>query len=142
MKFSWKMRERLVTVFLIGSVLPLIVAMGYVGYHTKVIIEEQSKDYLKARINGFAQVTQERYSAISTAIDIILDQLKIKLKSDLIKSAANEYYYKIRYMVLFQSNGLCLYHPKTETVARITRTILRTTDHRLTPYNLLLRPYI
>jgi methyl-accepting chemotaxis protein len=114
MKFSWKMRERLVVVFLIGGVLPLIIAMGYVGYHAKVIMEEQSKDYLKARVNGFAQVTQERYSAISTAIDIILDQLKIKLKSDLIKSAANEHYYKTGYLVLFQSNGLCLYHPKPE----------------------------
>jgi hypothetical protein len=93
---------------------PLIVAMGYVGYHAKVIIEEQSKDYLKARINGFDQVTQERYSAISTVINIILDQLKIKLKSDLIKSAANEHYYKTGYLVLFQSNGLCLYHPKPE----------------------------
>jgi hypothetical protein len=36
MKFSWKMRERLVAVFLIGGVLPLIIAMGYVGYHAKV----------------------------------------------------------------------------------------------------------
>jgi hypothetical protein len=89
MKLSWKMRERLVAVFLIGGVLPLIIAMGYVGYHAKVIIEEQSRDYLKASVSGFAQVTQERYNAISSAIDIVLDQLKIKLKSDLIKSAAN-----------------------------------------------------
>jgi methyl-accepting chemotaxis protein len=114
MNVNWKMRERLVAVFLIGGVLPLIIAMGYVGYHSKVIIEEQSRDYLKARVDGFAQVTQERYNAISTAIDIVLDQLKIKLKSDLIKAAANEHYYKTGYLILFQSNGLCLYHPKPE----------------------------
>ena len=116
MKLSWKMRERLVAVFLIGGVLPLIIAMGYVGYHAKAIIEEQSKDYLKARVNGFAQVTQARYGAISGNIDMILDQLKIKLKDDLIKSGANEHYYKTGYLILFQSNGLCLYHPKSEFI--------------------------
>jgi methyl-accepting chemotaxis protein len=114
MKLSWKMRERLVAVFLIGGVLPLIIALGYVGYHAKVIIEEQSKDYLKASVNGFAQVTQVRYGAISGNIDIVLDQLKIKLKDDIVKSAVNEHYYKSGYLVLFQSNGLCLYHPKPE----------------------------
>ena len=87
MKFSWKMRERLVAVFLIGGVLPLIIAMGYVGYHAKVIIEEQSKDYLKASVNGFAQVTQVRYGAISGNIDIVLDQLNFKL---VISAALNE----------------------------------------------------
>lgn len=114
MKMAWKMRERLVSVFLLGCVLPLVMAIGFAGYRATTIIEEQSRDYLKARVDGFGLMVQTRYASISTAIDIVLEQLVIKLKADLAKDAARERYFKTGYLVLFQSNGFCLYHPKAE----------------------------
>jgi methyl-accepting chemotaxis protein len=116
MKINWKMRERLVVIFLIGGILPLFITIAYVGFQAKRIIVAQSQEYLTARVKGFAVMTQTRYSAISTSLDIVLEQLSSRLETDIIKAAATEKYYKTGYMALFHSNGYCLYHPKSQNV--------------------------
>jgi methyl-accepting chemotaxis protein len=112
--FEWNLRGKLVSIFLIGCIVPLVITMVYVGHRAKIMIEEESMDYMKTRVDSFARMTQTRYEAISGNIDTILEQLKLNLMKDLTASAAKERYFKTGYLILFQSNGFCLYHPRQE----------------------------
>ncbi|HVN70602.1 MAG TPA: methyl-accepting chemotaxis protein [Desulfomonilia bacterium] len=114
MKVSWNLREKFISIFLVGCILPLIITIVYVGYRAKGLIEEESMDYMKTSVNSFDRIAQTRYDAISGNIENILEQLKLTLKKDLAIQAAKEKYFKTGYLILFQSDGLCLYHPKPE----------------------------
>jgi methyl-accepting chemotaxis protein len=114
MKFKWNLREKLISIFLIGCILPLVVAIVYVGYRAKLMIEEGSMDYMKTCVNSFALMAQTRYEDMSGNNDSILEQLKLHLKRDLSTSAAKEKLFQTGYLILFQSDGFCLYHPQQE----------------------------
>jgi len=116
MKTGWKLREKLIATFLGLSVIPLVIAIVILGHQAKNFLEDQSQDYLIAKVDGFAMMVQTRYDAIAGSIDIIKEQLSKQLKDDIVKQAAKEKYYKTGYMVIFQSDGLCLYHPKAEFI--------------------------
>ncbi|MEN6472427.1 MAG: methyl-accepting chemotaxis protein [Syntrophaceae bacterium] len=116
MKNGWKLREKLVVTFLGLSIIPLVIAIAFLGHQAKNFLEEQSQDYLIAKVDGFAMMVQTRYDSISGSIDIIKEQLSKQLKDDIVKQAAKEKYYQTGYMVIFQANGLCLYHPKAEFI--------------------------
>ena len=110
MKFSWKLREKLVTTFLGLSIIPLVIAIAILGHQARVFLEQQSQDYLIAKVDGFAMMVNTRYDTIAGSIDIIKEQLSKQLKEDIVKQAAKEKYFNSGYMVIFQSDGTCLYH--------------------------------
>lgn len=108
---AWKLRGRLTVFGLCTGLLPLLLAILYVGHKSSIMLEEQSIDYLKSEVNSFARMADVRYSAIMENLNI--DKIKT-LKSDLIASAAKEKYYKTGYIAIFTPDGTCLHHPKPE----------------------------
>ncbi len=114
MALKWKLREKLILNFLVIGVLPLVIAIAYVGHEAQVLIEKDAKNYLQSRVEAFAGTVQTRYSAISGNIDEIRIPLVDKLKMDILPEAAKEKYFATGYLILFQSNGFCRYHPKPE----------------------------
>jgi methyl-accepting chemotaxis protein len=108
---AWKLRGRLTVFGLCTGLLPLLLAILYVGHKSSFMLEEQSIDYLKSEVNSFARMADVRYSAIMENLNV--DKIKT-LKSDLIALAAKEKYYKTGYIAIFTPDGTCLYHPKSE----------------------------
>ena len=114
MKFQWKLRERLTAMTLITGLLPLLLGIIYVGHRSGVLLENQAQEYLKAKVEGFSNMVDLRFDSIEGNLDIIKDQLKKNLKDDLVKQCAKEKYFETGYMMIFDSEGVCLYHPKAE----------------------------
>jgi len=119
MKSGWKLREKLVATFLGLSIVPLVIAIVILGSQARGFLAEQSQDYLIAKVDGFAMMVQTRYDAISGSIDIIKEQLSKQLKDDIVRQAAKEKYYQTGYMVIFQTDGVCLYHPDQKFVGTL-----------------------
>ena len=120
MKLAWKLREKLVVMILVLSILPLMIAIIYVGSRAKIFLEEQALEYMQAKADGFALMVQARSDAISGNIDVIKEQLAKQLKDDIVRLAAREKYFKSGYMLIIQSNGVCLYHPMPEYNGNMT----------------------
>ena len=114
MRVQWKLRERLTALVLTVGLVPLLVAIIYVGNRSSNLLESQAQDYLKAKVDGFATMVQLRFDSIEGNLDIIKEQLKKNLKDELVKQASRERYYDSGYVTIFTSDGTCLYHPKTE----------------------------
>ncbi len=116
MKLQWKLRERLTALVLAAGLVPLLMGIIYVGSRSSTLLERQAKDYLAAKVDGFATMVQLRFESIEGNLDIIKDQLKKNLKDDLVKQAANQKYFQTGYLIIFQSDGTCVYHKKAEFV--------------------------
>ncbi|HON61085.1 MAG TPA: methyl-accepting chemotaxis protein [Deltaproteobacteria bacterium] len=114
MKLQWKLRERLTVLFLAAGLVPLLVAIIYVGSRSSTLLERQAQEYLKAKVDGFATMVQVRFESIEGNLDIIKEQLKKNLKDELVKQAAKEKYFDSGYISIFTSDGTCVYHPKAE----------------------------
>ncbi|MDX9762111.1 MAG: methyl-accepting chemotaxis protein [Desulfomonilia bacterium] len=114
MRLQWKLRERLTALVLMVGLVPLLVAIIYVGNRSSNLLEKQAQDYLKAKVDGFATMVQLRFDSIEGNLDIIKEQLKKNLKDELVKQASREQYYDSGYVTIFTSDGICIYHPKTE----------------------------
>jgi len=106
-----KLRGRLTIYGLCTGLLPLFLAILYVGYRSSIMLEEQSIDYLKSEVNSFARTADVRYSAIMENLNV--DKIKT-LKADLIATAEKEKYYETGYIAIFTPDGTCLYHPRSE----------------------------
>ncbi len=114
MKMQWKLREKLTVLTLMAGLLPLLVAIVYVGHRSSVLLEQQSMNYLKAKVDGFTSMVEIRNDSIEGNLDIIKEQLKKNLKEELKKAAAKERYFDSGYLVIFTADGQCVYHPKEE----------------------------
>jgi len=114
MKLQWRLRERLTLFTLAAGFIPLLMAIVYVGYRSSALLEEQSLDYLRARVEGFSRMVEVRNGSIEGNLDIIREQLKKNLKEDLIREAARERYFESGYLTIFNSEGLCVYHPQEQ----------------------------
>ena len=114
MAIEMRLRSKLVALSLASGLIPLLIAILYLGSRSVDVLEEQAGDYLKSRVEGYARIADVRNSNISGNLDIIRDQLKRSLKKDLIDEAKIERYYETGYMSIFSSDGTCIYHPKAE----------------------------
>ena len=106
MKFQWKLRERLTVHSLIVGLLPLLIAIIYVGHRSSVLLEKQALDYLQAKVDGFTQMVELRSASIEGNLDIIKEQLKKNLKEELIQAAAKEQYFESGYLAIFNTKGV------------------------------------
>ncbi len=109
-----KLRGKLVALSLAAGIIPLLIAILYIGNRSVSVLEEQAGDYLRSKAEGFARMAEARHAAISGTLDIIRDQMERSLKADLIKEAQKEKYYNTGYMIILSSDGTCLYHPRSE----------------------------
>jgi len=114
MKVQWKLRERLTALVLAVGLVPLLVAIIYVGSRSSILLEKQAQEYLRAKVDGFATMVQLRFGSIEGNLDIIKEQLKKNLKEDLVKQASREKYFDSGYLTIFTSDGTCIYHPSVE----------------------------
>ena len=114
MKLKWKLRERLTALTLCSGLLPLLIAIIYVGHSSSVMLEAQAVNYLKAKVEVFGRIAEVRSASIEGNLDIIKEQLIRTLKNDLIREASKEKYFKTGYLVIFNPDGTCVYHPKPE----------------------------
>ncbi len=114
MKLKWKLRERLTALTLGAGLLPLLITIIYVGHSSSVMLEEQAVNFMKAKVDGFARMADVRCASIEGNLDIIKEQLVRSLKNDLINEAAKEKYFKTGYLIIFNPDGTCIYHPKPE----------------------------
>jgi methyl-accepting chemotaxis protein len=114
MAFEMKLRGKLVALCLASGLIPLLIAILYVGNRSVAVLEEQAGDYLRSRVEGFARMADVRYASIAGNLDIIRDQLEKSLKADLIREAQKEKYFETGYMIILSSDGTCIYHPKPE----------------------------
>ena len=127
MKFQWKLRERLTLQSLGVGLLPLIIAIIYVGHRSSVLLENQALDYLKAKVDGFTQMVEVRSNSIEGNLDIIKEQLRKNLKKELITAASKERYFDSGYLSIFNTEGVCVYHP--EAGYRNSTTLYDTNDY-------------
>ncbi|HPW68959.1 MAG TPA: methyl-accepting chemotaxis protein, partial [Deltaproteobacteria bacterium] len=116
MAIEMRLRSKLIVLSLASGLIPLLIAILYLGSSSVEVLEEQAGDYLKSRVEGFARIAEVRNANISGNLDIIREQLKKSLKKDLIEEAKNERYYETGYMAIFSSDGTCIYHPKAEFI--------------------------
>ncbi|HVN72188.1 MAG TPA: methyl-accepting chemotaxis protein [Desulfomonilia bacterium] len=114
MALKWKLRERLTALVLGAGLIPLLLAIIYVGISTSSFMQKQALAYLKVKGDAFARMAEVRSASIEGNLDIIKEQLMKSLKSDLINEAAKEQYFKTGYLLIFQPDGTCIYHPNTE----------------------------
>ncbi len=114
MKLQWKLRERLTALVLTAGLVPLLIAIIYVGNRSSTLLEKQAQDYLRAKVDGFATMVQLRFESIEGNLDIIKDQLKKNLEDELLKQVAKEKYFKSGYLTIYKTDGTCIYHPKAE----------------------------
>lgn len=114
MKLKWKLRERLTVLTLCSGLLPLLIAIIYVGHSSSVMLEAQAINYLKAKVEVFGRIAEVRSASIEGNLDIIKEQLIRTLKNDLIREASKEKFFKTGYLVIFNPDGTCVYHPKPE----------------------------
>ena len=114
MKLRWKLRERLTALTLCSGLLPLLIAIIYVGHSSSAMLEAQAINYLKAKVEVFGRIAEVRSASIEGNLDIIKEQLIRTLKNDLIREASKEKYFKTGYLVIFNPDGTCVYHPKPE----------------------------
>ncbi len=126
MNIRLRLRGKLMALSLLAGLLPLIIAIVYIGNRSVSVLEEQVHDYLRSKVEGYARMAEVRYAAIAGNLDIIREQLTKSLKADLIKEAAKEKYYETGYMVIFSSDGTCIAHPNQEYVGN--RTLYDTHD--------------
>ncbi|MRR14496.1 HAMP domain-containing protein, partial [archaeon] len=87
----------------------------------------QAKTYLNSQVTAFARMVSVRYASIEGNLDIIKEQLAKSLKVELIKEAQKEKYYNTGYMVIFNSDGTCVSHPKPEYIGN--KTLFNTNDY-------------
>lgn len=99
---------------LLSGLIPLLVAIVYIGHRSVAVLEDQAQDYLKSKVDGYSRMAQVRYDSISGNLDIIRDQLTKSLKEDLIKEASKEKYYDSGYLFIINSKGKSIYHPQAE----------------------------
>jgi len=111
-----KLRGKLTALSLAAGLIPLIISIFYLSHSSTVVLENQAKDFLRSKVEGFARMAAVRYSSIEGNLDIIKEQLTKSLKSDLVKEAQKEKYYDTGYMLILSTDGTCLYHPKSEYV--------------------------
>ncbi len=114
MNIRFRLKEKLVILFLVVGITPLIIVTLWGVHSAKVQIEKQAKMYLEAEARGFAKVVQIGYDSINSKIDLVREQLVKNLKQNMIKAANNERYFKTGFLSIFSSNGMCLYYPKEE----------------------------
>ncbi len=126
MALKWKLRERLTALVVCSGLIPLLLAIIYVGYSTSSFMQKQALDYLKVKVDAFARMAEVRSSAIEGNLDIIKEQLTKSLKNDLINEASKEKYFESGYLSVFQPDGTCIYHPKAEF--RNNKTLYETHD--------------
>ncbi|MGO9147214.1 MAG: methyl-accepting chemotaxis protein [Desulfomonilia bacterium] len=126
MALKWKLRERLAFLVLCAGLIPLLIAIIYVGISTSNFMQKQALAYLKVKGDAFARMAEVRSAAIEGNLDIIKEQLMKSLKNDLINEAAKEQYFKSGYLLIFQPDGTCIYHPNAEF--RNNKTIYDTYD--------------
>ncbi len=116
MSMKVKLRGKLTALSLAAGLIPLIISILYLSHSSTVVLEDQAKDYLKSKVDGFARMAAVRYSSIEGNLDIIKEQLTKSLKADLVKEAHKEKYYDTGYMLIFSSDGTCVSHPKPEYI--------------------------
>ncbi len=114
MSVAWKLRERLTALILCAGLIPLIVVIVYVGISISGHLKAQAMDYLKVKVDSFARMAETRSASIEGNLDIIKEQLMKSLKSDLINEASKEKYFKTGYLVIFQPDGTCVFHPEDD----------------------------
>jgi methyl-accepting chemotaxis protein len=111
-----RLRGKLMILCLASGIIPLFFSILYIGGKSISVLEEQAMDYLRSRVEGFARIAEVRNAAIAGNLDIIRDQLRKNLKLELIDEARKERYYETGYMIIFSSDGTCVYHPQAEFV--------------------------
>jgi methyl-accepting chemotaxis protein len=116
MDLKLKLRGKLTALSLGAGLIPLIISILYLSHSTVQVLQSQAKDYLQSKVQGYARMVDVRYASIEGNLDIIKEQLIKSLKADLIKEAQKEKYYESGYMVIFNSDGTCVYHPKSENM--------------------------
>ena len=114
MALKWKLRERLTVLVVCSGLIPLLIAIIYVGFSTSGFMQKQAISYLKVKVDSFARMADVRSSSIEGNLDIIKEQLMKSLKNDLINEASKEKYFETGYLAIFQPDGVCIYHPKAE----------------------------
>jgi methyl-accepting chemotaxis protein len=114
MKFQMKLRGRLTALALVAGLVPLFIAIIYVGHRSSDLLENQAQEYLKAKVDGFASMVEVRFDSIEGNLDIIKEQLRKNLKDELVKQAAKQRYFDSGSLMIFDANGICIYHPESD----------------------------
>ena len=114
MNIRFRLKEKLIILFLAMGIIPLVIVTVWGMHRAKAQLENQAKMYLMAEAKGFAKVVQIGYDSINSKIDLVREQLVKNLEQNMIKAAAKERYFKTGYLAIFSSNGMCLYYPKDE----------------------------
>ncbi|HHO75015.1 MAG TPA: HAMP domain-containing protein [Deltaproteobacteria bacterium] len=126
MNIRLKLRGKLMALSLLVGLLPLFIAIVYIGNRSVAVLEEQVHDFLRSKAEGYARMAEIRYTAIEGNLDIIREQLTKSLKAELIKEAQREKYYDTGYLAIFSSDGTSIYHPNQEYVGN--KTLYNTHD--------------
>jgi methyl-accepting chemotaxis protein len=107
----WKLRERITALVLCVGLIPLLLTILYMGSRSSALLERQAREYLKAKVDGFATMVQLRFGEIEGNLEIIKEQLRRDLRTDIVKQAQQERYFDSGHIMIFSSDGTCIYHP-------------------------------
>ncbi|MEA2102117.1 MAG: methyl-accepting chemotaxis protein [Thermodesulfobacteriota bacterium] len=116
MKIQWKLREKIVTLILALSLIPLVLAVAYSINKASDLLENNAREYMKAKVENFGNIANLRCDSTKGNLDIIRKQLIKNIEKELIEQAKKEKYFETGYLVIHESNGLCVSHPDPNLV--------------------------
>ena len=117
MQFNLKLKGKVIALTFIVGVIPLLIAIGFVGSRTSALLEDYGNRYMDAAIQGFAKLVDTCYKneVLSRPIEARPEATKT-VTTMLLSEAAKMKFFETGYIIIFKSDGTCVYHPKSEYI--------------------------
>ena len=117
MQFNLKLKGKVIALTFVVGVIPLLIAIGFVGSRTSALLEDYGNRYMDAAIQGFAKLVDTSYKneVLSRPIEARPEATKT-VTTMLLSEAAKMKFFETGYIIIFKSDGTCVYHPKSEYI--------------------------
>ena len=117
MQFDLKLKGKVIALTFIVGVIPLLIAIGFVGARTSALLEDYGNRYMNAGIQGFAKLVDTSYkNEVLTRPVETRPEAIATVKRMLLDEAAKMKFFETGYVIIFNSDGTCVYHPKTQYI--------------------------
>lgn len=117
MQFNLKLKGKVIALTFVVGVIPLLIAIWFASSRTSALLEDYGNRYMDAGIQGFAKLVDTCYKnqVLTKPVEARPEALN-ELKKTLLDEAAKMKFFETGYIIIFNSDGTCVYHPKTEYI--------------------------
>ena len=104
MQFNLKLKGKVIALTFIVGVIPLLIAIGFVGSRTSALLEDYGNRYMDAAIQGFAKLVDTSYKneVLSRPIEARPEATRT-VTTMLLSEAAKMKFFETGYIIIFKS---------------------------------------